>query len=129
MEQYHKEILIKRWLEKSDEALLTAENNLTYDFLAAALNRIYYSIFYVVMALAIKNDFKTAKHSTLMGWFNKKFVYEDKIFDKELSKIYKNAFTHRQECDYEAMSNIEVETIKILLKDAKIFIDTVKKII
>jgi uncharacterized protein (UPF0332 family) len=125
----HKEVLIELWLEKSDKAIEVAENNLSFDFLAAALNRIYYSIFYVVMALAQKSDFKTAKHSTLKGWFNKKFVYQEKIFEPELFDTYKNAFTFRQNSDYDAEYVYDIEDAKTLLNDAKVFIETVKKII
>ncbi|MCL2312891.1 MAG: HEPN domain-containing protein [Firmicutes bacterium] len=126
--QYN-DILIQRNIEKSNEALEVAEESLEKNRLTTALNRIYYAIFYTVTALAYKYDFATSKHFKLMGWFNKKFIYEDKFFEPKIFKIYKNAFMLRQESDYEAIYNPNLEQAKELLKDAKKFIETVRKII
>ncbi|MDR1167281.1 MAG: hypothetical protein LBK53_00110 [Heliobacteriaceae bacterium] len=45
MQPPHKDILIKRWMEKSDEAVETAVLSIENNFLSAALNRIYYAIY------------------------------------------------------------------------------------
>ena len=128
MQQY-KEIFIKINLEKSDESLKVAEYSVENQLLTTAFNRIYYSIFYVVMALAEKNDFKTSKHASLMGWFNKKFIFEQKIFDKSIYEIYEHAFLSRQKGDYDTTYTTNIEQAKELLTDAKKFIETVRKII
>ena len=36
-----------------------------------AVNRIYYGMFYILSALALKYDFSTSKHQQLIGWFNR----------------------------------------------------------
>lgn len=55
-----KEAIIKYRLERSkmtiNEAKIAIENNQLF----LAENRIYYSIFYIVSALAIKNNFSTS---------------------------------------------------------------------
>ncbi|MDR1168532.1 MAG: HEPN domain-containing protein [Heliobacteriaceae bacterium] len=129
MPQQRKEIVITRNIEKSHEAIETAEENIANNRLFAALNRIYYAIFYIVTALAKKNDFVTSKHAKLMGWFNKKFVYEDKIFDPEMLEIYKMAFAHRQDSDYDVMYTPDLEKTTELLSDVKKFIGEVEKFI
>ena len=91
------------------------------------LNRIYYAIFYTVCALAYKNDYITSKHTALIGWFNKKFIHEDKVFDKKISKIYETAFANRQESDYDSNTLPEFEIVKELFNDATFFIKTVRK--
>ena len=125
----YKDILIQRNIEKSNEALEVAEESLENNRLTTALNRMYYAIFYTVTALAYKYGFTSSKHASLMGWFNKKFVYMDKVFEPKIYKIYENAFMLRQESDYEAMYNPNIEQAKELFKDAKKFIETVRKII
>jgi len=80
----HKENLIKLAIEKSKKALQDAQECVKDNRLETALNRAYYSVFYSVTALAKKYDFSTSKHSALMGWFNKKFVHETKMFDKKM---------------------------------------------
>jgi len=127
--QQHKDIFIKIDIEKSDEALKAAQLSLENQLLTTALNRIYYAIFYTVSALAEKYDFKTSKHSKLMGWFNKKFVLEDKIFDKNIYKIYENAFLFRQKGDYDTTYTADTEHTQKLLADAKVFVEAVRKFI
>lgn len=91
------------------------------------LNRVYYSIFYSVLALAYKDGFVTSKHLQLKGWFNKKYIYEEKLFDEEMLKIYQKSYSDRQESDYEIiMSNeMEKEDIEKSLQHAKHFNDTI----
>lgn len=51
MEQ-NKDKIIKDWLSKADKALKSASNNINSDDLETAQNRVYYSMFYAVKALA-----------------------------------------------------------------------------
>ncbi len=92
--------VINGFIIKSKEALFDAELAIKNNRLDNALNRIYYSVFYIVTALAYKENFLTSKHSQLLGWFNKKFIHEEKIFNEEFYIIYKDAFENRQNADY-----------------------------
>jgi len=125
----HKKELIKFAIEKSKTALQTAKENMASKKLEGALNRIYYAIFYAVSALAIKNDFSTSNHSQLIGWFNKKFIHEDKVFDKEIYRIYESSFAYRQKSDYDLMYTPDLDTVQTLLSKAEFFIDAIVKAI
>ena len=93
--EYDRQTLIDNAILKAQDAILAAESNFKNGFYSTCQNRLYYAIFYVVTALAYKNNFVTSKHSQLMGWFNKKYIYDEKIFDNNLLQIYKEAFTNR----------------------------------
>ena len=125
----HKKELIKVAMEKSKTALQTAKGNIDAKKLEGALNRIYYAVFYAVSALAVKNDFSTSNHSQLIGWFNRKFIYEDKVFDKEMYRIYESAFAYRQKSDYDLMYTPDLNTVKTLLSKAEFFINSIVKTI
>ena len=99
MEQ-HKQFFIASFLGKSKLALNEAKKNIASESFMSAQNRIYYAIFYAVVALGYTENFTTSKHSKLMGWFNKVFIHENKVFDKQLFKIYENAFANRMDSDY-----------------------------
>lgn len=99
MQPENKEIIIYNWLMKADEALEEAQKAVSSESFSSAQNRIYYAIFYSVMALGYSKDFITSKHSQLLGWFNKTFIKED-IFDKSLAKTYKIAYEDRMKSDY-----------------------------
>ncbi|MDR3048613.1 MAG: HEPN domain-containing protein [Elusimicrobiota bacterium] len=124
-----KDEIIKLAVEKSKKALNNAETNIKNSAFENALNRIYYAIFYIVLALAYKYDFRTSKHSALMSWFNKKFVYEDKIFDNKFFDTYEQAFEYRQRGDYDMQYTPDIETVNKLMSEAKVFVDTVIKVI
>jgi len=125
-EDKNKEINIK--IEKAkatfDDVLFLIEN----EKLEIAVNRLYYSIFYILCALAEKNNFGTSKHTQLIGWFNKNYVAENKI-SKEISKTAHKLFDLRTKADYDFYSVFESQVVKQLYNEVKIFIDEVIKLI
>jgi len=124
-----KRIFIKKYLEKAKAALEDAEFSLENNRYFIALNRIYYSIFYSVLSLGYLDNFITSKHKQLMGWFNKKYIYEEKIFIEDLMKTYKEAFENRMESDYEISPPKSEEDISASIEKAKLFISTVSDFI
>lgn len=124
-----KDELIKYAIGKSEQALKSARDSINNENFETAQNRIYYAIFYSVSALAYKNNFTTAKHKQLMGWFNKKFIYEEKIFDKRMLDIYKDAFSKRQKSDYEFLFYTNKDDIENSLEEAAFFVNYIKKVI
>ncbi len=125
----YKNILIRNSLEKSKQALSDAEYGLKDGRKNIILNRLYYSIFYSVLALGYKENFVTSKHPQLMGWFNKRYIHENKIFSKRMNEIYKSAYINRQESDYDITKLKEISSgdLRNALDDAKYFIDEVEK--
>lgn len=122
----HEDIFLAEYsVEKSDQAIDTGIKNLEID-LQTSQNRIYYAVFYLVLALAYLDGFKTGKHHQLMGWFNKKYIYQEKLFEPELNKIYSRLMLDRDNFDYIVSSKPIKEDVLRNLEDAKFFIDKVK---
>jgi uncharacterized protein (UPF0332 family) len=119
--------LARNFLEKSSKSLDDAHFCLNNERFNLAQNRIYYSIFYIVMALGYTDDFITSKHKQLLGWFNKTYIHERKIFQKELFKIYENAYNNRMESDYSPSVKITKDDVEKNLSDAVYLIEEVKK--
>ena len=71
--------LITYRIKKAEEAIEDVQFLLDNDKMNLAVNRIYYGMFYILTALALKNKFETSKHLQLIGWFNKNFVKENLI--------------------------------------------------
>ncbi len=115
---------INRAEETLDDAKLAIENNRLH----LAANRIYYSVFYVVSALALKKGFTTSKHSQLLGWFNKEIVKAG-LVDKKLGKFYLDAFEMRQEGDYDDLVSFDLTYIKDKFEIAQEFVKRIKKLI
>jgi uncharacterized protein (UPF0332 family) len=124
-----KKIFIDNFLNKSKEALIDAEINIENNRLNNAQNRIYYAIFYSVMALGYLENFITSKHYPLMGWFNKKFIHEEKISEKNMFKIYNNAFENRQKSDYSISAEPKREDVINSFNESQKFINVIKSYI
>jgi hypothetical protein len=110
--------------ETLEETKLAIENNRLH----LAANRIYYSAFYVVSALALKKGFKTSKHSQLLSWFNKEFVKKE-LIDMNLGKFYLDAFEMRQESDYDDLVSFDLKYIQAKLTLAEDFVKKIKEFI
>ena len=121
--------LTKHFLEKSHAALKAAQDNIDCNNNETVINRSYYAIFYAVSALACKYNFATSKHSQLMGWFNKKFIYEESVFDDKMLKIYNDIFNYRQRSDYNAMYVPDTALVQDILSDAKLFVEKIETFI
>ena len=93
-----------------------------------AVNRIYYGMFYSLLALGLKDEYESSKHSQLIGWFNKLYIHQGLIEVKYGKMIYK-AFTLRNESDYEPFIEYEQEEVKELYLKMKEFIAKVDDII
>ncbi|OGU10288.1 MAG: hypothetical protein A2X61_15185 [Ignavibacteria bacterium GWB2_35_12] len=120
--------LIKYRIERSKETLKDAEVAIENDRINNALNRIYYSAFYIVSALALKHNFSTSKHKQLLGWFNREFISTGKI-ESGLYKIYSKSFDTRQESDYEDFIEYEKSEAEQHFSDMLQFVSEIEKII
>lgn len=124
-----KEFFIKYSLEKSREAVKEVQVLLDNNLLNTAESKLYYAIYYAVSALAYLNGHKTSKHVPLMGWFNKEFIHNRKIFDSNMFELYKKSYENRRKSDYEFTYKAVKEKIEENLISAIDFINTIEKYI
>lgn len=106
-----------------DDAVFLFDNNRG---LRSAVNRIYYAMFYAVLALLVREPFQGSKHSGIISYFNRCFIKEG-VFSSEMGKYLNLAFEARQEVDYKEFSELTAENVQELLKHAKMFVEEVKK--
>ena len=123
-----RQVLIKNYIDKSQEAIEQVKFLIENNQLSLAMNRIYYGIYYMLSALAIKSQFRTSKHKQLIGWFNKTYVKE-KIIDKKYSQVIRKAFENRMEGDYNVFSQFSTEEVELAFKEMKEVISKIHKLI
>jgi len=121
-----KEVLIQHRIRQSNETLEEVQFLLDNKKLSLAVNRIYYAIFYVISAAAIKNGFSTSKHKQLLGWFNKNFLKNEKI-DPTYSKLIYAAYQNREKSDYDFLFELSIEEVTSLFNRTKEFVKTIKE--
>ncbi|HAH23107.1 MAG TPA: hypothetical protein DCL77_04975 [Prolixibacteraceae bacterium] len=118
--------LIQYRLAEAKDTQTDVELLISHDRLRAAVNRIYYGMFYSLLALALKYEFDTSKHSQLIGWFNKMFIHEGYI-DSKYGKIITKAYNRRTKGDYDSYVEFDLETVKQMYEEMKDFTDTIER--
>lgn len=89
------------------------------------INRVYYAMFYSVLALLIYEPYSSSKHSGVLSYFNRRFIKEG-VFEKELGRSLNEAFELRQQEDYREYSTLDLEQIIPYIEKAELFIKAVK---
>ena len=90
-----------------------------------ALNRVYYSMFYAVLALLASRELTASKHSGVIYLFHREFVKTEMI-PLDVAKFLDIAFDLRNKCDYRDFVTPDFQRVAELLKQSEVFIDTVK---
>jgi uncharacterized protein (UPF0332 family) len=113
---------------RAKETLNDAEQLFNSGSLFSAVNRIYYAMFYEVIALLLTRDLSSPKHSGVKSLFNKEFVKTGKV-SIESGRLFARMFDFRQKGDYEDFVAFEKEKVKEWLEGAKLFIDELEELI
>lgn len=124
----YKEEYIKYRIEKSERAYLDAKLLTSQESWNACINRLYYSCYYIVPALALKNDIQAQTHSGLRSQFNLHFIKTKKI-SIEMGKLYSDLIDSRQKGDYGDLYDFDKETVESLIEPVGEFISSLKKLI
>jgi len=113
-----REDLIKYRRERAAETLEDARMMFERRRLFSAVNRIYYALFYEVIALLHTKNLSSPKHTGIRALFNKHFVKPGTV-DVDIGKFYSKMFDLRQESDYDDLVYFEEEKVKEWLESAE----------
>ena len=128
MNQEERNELINYRISQANETISDVELLLQFKKYRSAVSRIYYGMFYALLALGLKYEFETSKHQQLIGWFNKEFINVGKI-DIKFGKMIRNAFKDRQKSDYETNVEFLPEQVDSMLSDMKFFISEIESFV
>ena len=110
----------------AEETLRAAEVLFKEEFLRDAVNRAYYSVFYIAEALLNEKDLRYSKHGTVHGAFAQHFV-KTKIFDDRYHKLLTGAFRRRMLGDYEEVTRFSSEEVMQVIEQAWDFLGVAKQ--
>jgi uncharacterized protein (UPF0332 family) len=120
--------LIRYRLEQANDTIEDVRILIENNRFRAAVNRIYYGMFYSLLALGIKYNFETSKHAQLIGWFNKNFINEG-LIDPRYGKIINKAFNRRTKGDYDIYIDFDKDTVTEMQNEMQDFIVKIKQYI
>jgi uncharacterized protein (UPF0332 family) len=119
--------LIKYRLTQAKDSLKEAEVLLNSGMsLRSVMNRLYYSMFYTVLALLQVKEMGTSKHSSAISLFDREYV-KTGGFSKEMSKSLHRAFELRQMGDYMEETEVTSKDIEDIKPMAEQFVKDVEK--
>ncbi len=128
MKKEDRDSLVKYRLEQAEETILDVQLLIDNNRWRSAINRIYYGMFYSLLALGLAKQFETSKHTQLIGWFNKNFIHEN-VIDIKFGKIINKAFNRRTKGDYDTFIEFEEDTVREMFVEMKEFIAEIKSFI
>jgi uncharacterized protein (UPF0332 family) len=127
-EKEARQAIIKLWLEKSQDALVSAELELNQGHLAFAVNRLYYACFYAATAVLLRDGKQFSKHSAVKAEFARTYIKTGKV-DAEWHKFYQKLFDNRQEGDYIPTTTFDKQSVIERLAQAKEFVNLMRNMI
>ena len=118
--------LIKYRLEEAEDSIKEAEVLLKAGMsMRAVMNRLYYAMFYAVLALLQEKELGTSKHAGAISLFDREFIKKG-VFDEKLSRILHRAFELRQKGDYMEQAEVTKSDVDEILPGTKEFVREVK---
>jgi len=102
--------LIQYRINQSKQTKIEADFLITNKMYNASMNRIYYSMFYIILALGLKYQFETSKHQQLIGWFTKTFI-KTNLLNRKYGKLLQETYDFRQRGDYEPFLEFSFEDV------------------
>lgn len=118
--------LIRYRLEQAQDSLKEADVLLQAGMShRSVMNRLYYAMFYALLALLQDKQAGTSKHSGAISLFDKEFI-KTGILDKEFSKVLHRAFELRQKGDYMEQTEVTKQDIEEIQPKAVLFVNKAK---
>jgi uncharacterized protein (UPF0332 family) len=114
--------------EKAQATLRDARILFEADSLFSAVNRIYYAVFYEVLALLALHGLSSAKHSGVRALFNERFV-KPGIVSGDAGRFYSRMFEFRQKSDYADFVSFEREKVAEWIEKAEAFLAELERVI
>ncbi|MDA3954890.1 MAG: HEPN domain-containing protein [Bacteroidales bacterium] len=111
MKPVDRKVYIQNRIETAYKTLDAAKVLADNGFWNSAVNRLYYSVFYAVNAILVKNEIITQSHSGARSQFSLYFIKTGRI-DKKFGKLLAELYDWRQKGDYENL--YEYDSVSVL---------------
>lgn len=113
-------------VSKAEERLVAATALLDDGLYLDSANRSYYAIFHCLRAILALDGVDFKKHSAVISYFQQHYI-KTGIFPRDFSDYVRDAFSIRQDCDYEDFFTISKSDVAEQLDHADELIGAVKQ--
>lgn len=123
-----KNAIIQYRIEKSDLTFKEAQDNASLGNWSLTANRLYYSAFYLALAINLSQGEISKTHNGTFSIFSKNFIATG-ILTKEEGSLYRRLFTMRQTGDYDDLFDWEEEDVMPIIPMVANLLDKMKTLI
>lgn len=124
----NKQYIIHYRIEKANQTLKEAVDNAHLGNWSLAANRLYYSVFYMALAVNLSNGDTARTHNGTFSQFSKKYIATH-ILTKEEGNLYRLLFSMRQSGDYDDLFDWEEKDILPIIPKVKSFLRKLQSLI
>ena len=123
-----KKELIKYRINKSWDIFQEAEILFKARKKSGTINRLYYSLFNMIIAILLLKDIHVKTHKGIYLKFSQFFI-KTGIFSIELSKLFNTLLSYRQNADYENFQDIDLAEVELLKSRTKLALEELENYI
>jgi uncharacterized protein (UPF0332 family) len=120
-----KQELINFRLNRADEAFDMATLGAGKKYWNSVASELYYTCYYLVIALFAKNDIKTSTHSGVRTVLGSQYI-KGGLLEAKWGKLFTLLFDLRQEGDYRDFKKFDESEILPLINEVEEFRDIIK---
>jgi uncharacterized protein (UPF0332 family) len=113
--------LIQYRLERAQESLDDALLMANAESWNTCVNRLYYSCFYAVSALLVRDGLSSSRHTGIRSLFNQHYVRTG-VVPRDLARLYNDLFERRQESDYADFVRFQAGQVRPWIPQTEAFI-------
>jgi len=123
-----KNALINLKIERANDTIREVPYLIEQGFYRTAVNRLYYSCYYIVSALLLQKGYEARTHNGIIALFAMDFIKTGVVSNEE-GKLYRSLFELRQTGDYDEVKIIDRDDVITRLQPAEHFIKTIEQLI
>jgi uncharacterized protein (UPF0332 family) len=101
---------LELYLKKAKDNLKVSRELFDKGYKDIAASRLYYSVFYAIEALLLKENKHFKKHSGVISYFGKEYSKKGKV-SPEFHRFVINLFELRENADYEPVFDVDDEEL------------------
>lgn len=119
--------LLSYRIQRALETLEEAEYNAAGNYFNAAVNRLYYAVYYAASALMLDNNIDSSTHAGIKSMLGLHFIKTGRL-EPKYGRIYQQLFENRQSGDYEDFVYCDKELYECLRPQAIDFIEKIQNL-
>lgn len=120
--------VVAYWLDKSAEALASADSEYEAGRYAFTVNRAYYACFYALSAVLLSRGTKFVKHSGVRAALHSHLVRTGRL-TTEWGRFYDRVYENRQRGDYQELVGFEADQADALRTQARGFVAEMRRLL